>query len=129
MNKFESPAMTARATLKVNVLKNTALLCNRLEENFDYNFPKYAGSRQYTVTTGRKYHKIIDNRGGSGDVAVHCFIDKNTGEVYKAASFTAPAKGVRYDLRLIEDREWLYSHADWCGRYLYSKDVKFAHLK
>ena len=123
MNKFESPAMTARATIKANVLKNTALLCNRLEENFDYNFPKYAGSRQYTVTTGRKYHKIID------DNSVHCFVDKNTGEVYKPSSWSAPAKGVRYDLRLIEDREWLYSNADWCGRYLYARDVKFAHLK
>jgi len=123
MNKFESPAMSARATIKVNVLKNTALLCNRLEENFDYNFPKYAGSRQYTVTTGRKYHKIID------DNSVHCFVDKNTGEVYKPSSWSAPAKGVRYDLRLIEDREWLLSHADWCGSYLYSRDVKFAHLK
>ncbi len=123
MNKFESPVMTARATLKVNVLKNTALLCNRLEENFDYNFPKYAGSRQYTVTTGRKYHKIID------DNSVHCFVDKNTGEVYKPSSWSSPAKGVRYDLRLIEDREWLLSHADWCGSYLYSRDVKFAHLK
>ena len=123
MNKFESPAMTARATIKANVLKNTALLCNRLEENFDYNFPKYAGSRQYTVTTGRKYHKIID------DNSVHCFVDKNTGEVYKPSSWSSPAKGVRYDLRLIEDREWLLSHADWCGSYLYSRDVKFAHLK
>ena len=123
MNKFESPAMTARATIKANVLKNTFLLCKRLEENFDHNYPNRAGSRQYNVTTGRKYHKIID------DNAVHCFIDKNTGEVYKAASYKAPAKGVRYDLRLIEDREWLLTNADWCGRYLYARDVKFAHLK
>jgi len=113
MNKFESPAMTARATIKVNVLKNAALLCNRLEENFNDNYPNRAGSRQYNVITGRKYHKIID------DNSVHCFIDKNTGEVYKAASYKAPAKGVRYDLRLIEDREWLLENADWCGRYLY----------
>jgi len=123
MNKFESPAMTARATIKVNVLKNTALLCNRLEENFNHNFPNQAGNHPYTITTGRKYHKIID------DNSVHCFVDKNTGEVYKPSSWSAPAKGVRYDLRLIEDREWLLSHADWCGSYLYSRDVKFAHLK
>jgi len=123
MNKFESPAMTARATIKANVLKNTALLCNRLEENFNHNFPNRAGNHPYTITTGRKYHKIID------DNSVHCFVDKNTGEVYKPSSWSAPAKGVRYDLRLIEDREWLLSHADWCGSYLYSRDVKFAHLK
>jgi len=34
MNKFESPAMTARATIKANVLKYTALLCKSLEDNY-----------------------------------------------------------------------------------------------
>ena len=44
-----------------------------------------------------------------------------TGELYKSASWKAPAKGVRYDLRLIEQREWLYEHADWAGGYLYAR--------
>jgi len=114
MNKFESPAMTARATIKVNVLKNTFLLCKRLEENFNDNYPNRAGSRQYNVTTGRKYHKIVEGEGSA-----HAFVDKNTGEIYKPSGWSAPAKGVRYDLRLIEDREWLLENADWCGRYLY----------
>ena len=34
--------------------------------------------------------------------SVHAFVDKKTGEVYKAASYKAPAKIVRYNLRLIE---------------------------
>jgi hypothetical protein len=67
--------------------------------------------------TGRKYHKIIMNAAGSR--SVHAFIDKKTGEVYKSASWKAPAKGVRYDLRIIEQREWLFEHADWSGQYLY----------
>ena len=67
--------------------------------------------------TGRKYHKIIMNAAGSH--SVHAFIDKKTGEVYKSASFKAPAKGVRFDLRIIEQREWLLKHADWAGGYLY----------
>jgi hypothetical protein len=53
--------------------------------------------------------------------SIHAFIDKKTGEVYKPASLKAPAKGVRYDLRLIEQREWLFQHADWAGGYLYAK--------
>ena len=33
--------------------------------------------------------------------SVHAFVDKNTGEVFKPASYNAPAKHVRYDLRVI----------------------------
>ena len=55
----------------------------------------------------------------SGSRSVHAFVDKKTGEVYKPASFKAPAKIVRYDLRIIEQREWLLENADWAGGYLY----------
>ena len=74
----------------------------------------------YTVETGKKYHKVILVNGG-GSRSVHCFIDKNTGEVYKSASYKAPAKGVRFDLRLIKDREYLFANADWSGGYLYAR--------
>jgi hypothetical protein len=74
----------------------------------------------YQVETGKKYHKVIFVDGG-GQRSVHCFIDKNTGEVYKSASWKSPAKGVRYDLRLIKDREYLLANADWSGGYLYAK--------
>ncbi len=69
--------------------------------------------------TGRKYHKIVMDVNGSR--SVHCFIDKKTGEVYKSSSWKSPAKGVRYDLRLIKDREWLLQNAEWSGHYLYAK--------
>jgi hypothetical protein len=57
----------------------------------------------------------------NGSRSVHCFIDKKTGEMYKSSSWKAPAKGVRYDLRLIKDREWLLENADWAGGYLYAR--------
>ena len=74
----------------------------------------------YTIETGKKYHKVIFVDGG-GQRSAHAFIDKNTGEVYKTASWKSPAKGVRYDLRLIVDREYLLEHADWSGGYLYAR--------
>ena len=74
----------------------------------------------YQVETGKKYHKVIFIDGG-GSRSVHAFIDKQTGEVYKSASWKSPAKGVRYDLRLIADREYLLQNADWSGGYLYAK--------
>ncbi|NBP00174.1 MAG: hypothetical protein EBU90_08600 [Proteobacteria bacterium] len=74
----------------------------------------------YTIESGKKYHKVIFIDGGGGRSA-HCFVDKKTGEVYKSESWKSPAKGVRYDLRLIADREYLLENADWSGGYLYAK--------
>ena len=74
----------------------------------------------YVIESGKKYHKVVFIDGGGGR-SVHCFVDKQTGQVYKSASWKAPAKGVRYDLRLIEQREWLLENADWAGGYLYAK--------
>lgn len=137
--------------IQENVLKNTHLLIQALKDNYrDYairghqrNLIQYGGDRcdvsyasyheqkieelkndilpiDYQIETGKKYHKIvfIDS---SHNRSVHAFIDKNTGEVYKSASWRSPAKGVRYDLRLIKDREYLLQNADWSGGYLYSK--------
>jgi hypothetical protein len=73
----------------------------------------------FIFESGKKYHKVIMVANGSR--SVHAFVDKKTGEVYKSASWKSPAKGVRYDLRLIADREWLLEHADWAGGYLYAK--------
>ena len=79
----------------------------------------------YEIEKGKKYLKIMmvidhgPNRLGSSR-SVHAFIDKNTGEVYKAASWKSPARnGVRFDLRLIEERERLYECCDWAGGHLY----------
>jgi len=41
--------------------------------------------------------------------------------VYMSASWKQPAKGVRYDLRLMKDREYLLANADWSGGYLYAR--------
>ena len=74
---------------------------------------------------GRKYIKIIqsdiDSNGKVWSGGVHAFVDKNTGEVYKPASWKSPAKHVRYDLRIISHRQKLHDpkYTDWAGGYLY----------
>ena len=79
----------------------------------------------FVFESGHKYHKVImviDNGPDrSPSRGVHAFIDKKTGEVYKSASSKSPAKGVRYDMRIIEQREWLLQNASWCGGYLYAR--------
>jgi hypothetical protein len=73
---------------------------------------------KFTIEEGRKYLKIMQT-DTSGGGAVHAFVDKKTGELYKAASYKAPAKGVRFDLRIIEEREMVFENCDWAGGYLY----------
>ena len=87
---------------------------------------------KFTYTTGKKFHKVYflqyeeaneyyNRKAGYTAGSVHCFIDKNTGEVYKPASWKAPAKIVRFDLRLITDREFLFNpnNISWAGSHLY----------
>ena len=131
----------ARAAIAANVEEWCQMLCLALEHNFideairrqkffaagDDN-PEYYTKRieeiqngdhyKFVVESGRKYHKIVQT-DKSGCQSVHAFVDKKTGELYKAASFKAPAKGVRYDLRLIKDREFVLKNCDWAGGYLY----------
>ena len=120
----------ARNTIELNVRKYTLMLCDALEDNFKsrnkgtiggkYEAPVY----KFVIESGRKYHKIImevPNNNRPPSRSVHAFVDKKSGDVYKAASFKAPAKHVRFNLCIISDREWLLENADWAGGYLYKR--------
>lgn len=104
----------AQNTIQLNVVKYGLMLCDALTQDAPDGYGFYLDS------SGRKYHKIFMTIDGERK-GIHNFIDKMTSEVYKPASLKAPAKGVRYDLRLIEQREWLLENADWAGFYLYAK--------
>ena len=83
---------------------------------------------KFRIQSGKKYYKIIQqdydtfqNRNEYRDGSVHAFVDKNTGEVYKPASWKSPAKIVRYDMRIISHRQRLHDpkFTGWAGGYLY----------
>ena len=135
-----SAQQEARNNIALAVLGHTYALCEALRQNYiDYSIRMHQRATEgiehhnaqiamlksgicdydFYPETGHKYHKIIMNANGSR--SVHAFIDKKTGEVYKSASWKSPAKGVRYDLRIIKDREWLLENADWSGQYLYAR--------
>ena len=109
----------ARNTIELNVRKFTLMLCDALELDFKTHHPNSPAYKFY-IESGRKYHKIIMETD-SGSRSVHAFVDMKTGELYKAASFKAPAKDARFNLLLIKDREWLLENADWAGGYLYKR--------
>ena len=114
-----------------------------LEGNLHGNYPEYAKERLeevkngtanlmwFKVYSGKRYYKIVQQEfetwekskyyGQYRDGSVHAFVDKQTGQVYKPASWQAPAKHVRFDLRIIKDREFLFNsnNTGWAGGYLY----------
>jgi len=131
----------AKNTISLKVTEWCLMLCDALKDNYiryairghqqrlhvdSHNYHKEqienlkAGNCpiDYVIESGRKYHKIILINSSSGR-SVHAFVDRKSGEVYKSASWKSPAKGVRFDLRLITDREYLLENADWAGGYLY----------
>ena len=107
----------ARNDIHLKIREWTLMLCDVLEDNFKRRYLK-ADPYKFSIQSGRKYYKILKTDSGEG-ASVHAFVDKKTGEVYKPASWKAPAKHVRFDLRLIKDREWLFENADCFGGYLY----------
>ena len=112
---------------------------NRFPENTKYYQDRVdeinngtANLYKFVYKTGKKFHKVYflqyeeaneyyNRKAGYTAGSVHCFVDKQTGEVYKPASWKAPAKIVRFDLRLITDREFLFNpnNISWSGGHLY----------
>lgn len=78
---------------------------------------------EYEVDGGRKYIRVISKRGaGAGGGSVHCFVDAETGGVYKAATWKAPAlNGERFNLLDEASFAELKSKWDAHGGYLYKK--------
>jgi len=108
----------ARKTIQENIVKHCNTLCDCLVEDFQRANNRKTDGYKFYIESGRKYHKLIMETG-AGSRSVHAFVDKKTGEVYKPASFKAPAKIVRYRLLEIASREQCFARADWAGGYLY----------
>ena len=138
------------STLSERVLDWTQTYCESLTENYKQhsismhqNFTSEWSKEQldainngtanltnFVIKNGRKYYKIMQrefdtfqDRNEWREGSVHAFVDKNTGEVFKPASYNAPAKHVRYDLRVINDRAMLHDprYTGWSGGYLYMR--------
>ena len=86
---------------------------------------------RFKVYTGKRYYKIVQQEfetwEGSKyyqqyrDGSVHCFVDKETGDVYKPASWKAPAKHIRFTFQNVDHLKFLLNpdNVDWAGGYLY----------
>ena len=89
---------------------------------------KEAKLDKFRYYEGKKYYKVVreeyDERNDRWrDTTVHAFIDRNTGDVYKPASWKAPAKHVRYSFSNKQDMLFLTDPrcVGWAGGYLYMR--------
>ena len=105
----------------------------------DSNYPKEelerikdgtANLMKFEIKEGKKYYKIVQmefdtfqNRNEYREGSVHSFVDKNTGDVYKPASWRSPAKHVRFTFQKPEDIRFLLNpfNVTWTGGYLYMR--------
>ena len=116
---------------------------NTLNGNLHGNYPEYAREQldaiengtanlmKFKVYSGKKYYKIVQQEfetwekskyyGQYRDGSVHCFVDKETGDVYKAASWRSPAKHIRFSLQNEADVRFLLNpdNVTWTSGYLY----------
>ena len=116
---------------------------NTLNGNLHGNYPEYAREQldaiengtanlmKFKVYTGKRYYKIVQQEfetweksryyGQYRDSSVHCFVDKETGDVFKAASWSAPAKHIRFTFQNVDHLKFLLNpdNVDWAGGYLY----------
>ena len=114
-----------------------------LEGNLSGNYPEYARKQLdeiengtanlmwFKVYSGKKYYKIVQQQfetwegskyyGQYRDASVHAFVDKKTGQIYKPAGWAKPAKHVRFDMRIISERNFVHNpnNTGWSGGYLY----------
>ena len=100
------------------------------EERLDEIENGTANLYKFDYSVGKKFYKVFnlqfDTFKGRNEYragSVTAFIDKQTGEVYKPASWKAPAKHVRFDMRIIKEREFLHNpkNVDWAGGHLYMR--------
>jgi len=87
---------------------------------------KEAKLDKFRYYEGKKYYKVVreeydETNDRWRDTTVHAFVDRKTGEVYKPASWKAPAKHVRFNFCNKQDMLFLTDPrcVGWAGGYLY----------
>ena len=111
-NLKKDPTCTYSKEQLVKIVSGTANL-----DRFRY----YEGKRYLKVV--RETFDEFQGRNKWRDTTVHAFVDRKTGEVYKPASWKAPAKHVRFNLSNDLDRQNLHdpNFVGWAGGYLYMR--------
>ena len=110
------------------VEKQTQLYCDKLvlamkQWHADNGMPA-EWETKYIYETGRKYLKVIrvedEYKSNDEHRCVEAFIDRQTGDIFKPASWRKPAKGARFNLLDQISCQLLFQHLDPFGGHLYA---------
>ena len=110
------------------VEKQTQLYCDKLvlamkQWHADNGMPA-EWETKYIYETGRKYLKVIrvedEYKSNDEHRCVEAFIDRQTGDIFKPASWRKPAKGARFNLLDQISCQLLFQHIDPFGGHLYA---------
>lgn len=77
----------------MNVSEQIVLFAKALTDYQEKVQPGYYAP--VTVETGKRYARIVNRYAKGEGGSVYCFIDLTNGDILKAASWKAPAKGAR----------------------------------
>jgi hypothetical protein len=99
-------------------------LISKLIRSFEKQYPDRYSDMTFEINKGNKYYKIMEVTSSMGCInsrSVHAFVSRQTGAVYKPASWKSPVKHVRYNLLNDASYAKCLECADWAGGYLYIK--------
>ena len=110
------------------VEKQTQLYCNKLVLAMKLwhqrNGMPAEWETKYIYETGRKYFKVIrvedEYKSNDEHRCVEAFINRQTGDIFKPASWKKPAKGARFNLIDQISCQLLFQHIDPFGGHLYA---------
>lgn len=118
--------MTTQLAQHIEVLEaRIQCLVDKLLSHYASHYGE--GGIAFDIVKGTKYYKLIQRDvkrsaiDGKTGASVHAFIDRQSGAVYKPASWKAPAKYVRYNLMDEVSFATCIQDANWHGGYLYMK--------
>lgn len=102
----------------MSVTSTISIRTYNLVEALNERAAKKRSKATFRVTNGSRYYRILREDHEAVRPTAHAFIDQQTGDVFKAAAFGIPAKGVRFNLLDNAVFSKLLSVADIDGKYL-----------
>jgi len=94
------------------VKKYVKMLQDTTEKTFKKQYPN-VGIPTLKYQKGRRYYKVVREEASGAGKSVVAFVDKETGDIYKAANWKAPAKHSRGNV--LDTTTW--RHHTWHGPY------------
>lgn len=97
------------------------LITDKTEAHRLARFPSL-NPKAYSIQPGQRFVRVV--LGDGNQASVHCFVEKATGKIVKAAGYRAPAKRSNGELQSqysIYDLEPVAAAFDPYGSYLYAR--------